>query len=152
MALAGRWNDQRQEALAYLIEENRILRAQLRAAPRPDQRGPASVGEARVPSGPSAVGPALQYGGTSIDARSVSTCSCWASTTPTSSLVIRNGTRGCRRLDPEPTSSGLVARLERTMYQPFIQQFTGNKQPSKCPNLDRDQVPACSMHSDRRWI
>jgi hypothetical protein len=30
MALAGRWNDQRQEALAYLIEENRILRAQLR--------------------------------------------------------------------------------------------------------------------------
>jgi putative transposase len=30
MALAGRWNKQRQEALAYLIEENRILRAQLR--------------------------------------------------------------------------------------------------------------------------
>ena len=30
MALAGWWNDQRQEALAYLIEENRILRAQLR--------------------------------------------------------------------------------------------------------------------------
>jgi hypothetical protein len=29
-ALAGRWNDQWQEALAYLIEENRILRAQLR--------------------------------------------------------------------------------------------------------------------------
>jgi hypothetical protein len=28
--LPGRWNDQRQEALAYLIEENRILRAQLR--------------------------------------------------------------------------------------------------------------------------
>jgi hypothetical protein len=30
MALAGWWNDQRQETLAYLIEENRILRAQLR--------------------------------------------------------------------------------------------------------------------------
>jgi hypothetical protein len=30
MALAGRWNDQRQEAVAYLIDENRILRAQLR--------------------------------------------------------------------------------------------------------------------------
>src|SRR2546425_9455631 len=30
MALAGRWHDQRPEALAYLIEENRILRAQLR--------------------------------------------------------------------------------------------------------------------------
>ena len=29
MALASWWNDQRQEALAYLIEENRILRAQL---------------------------------------------------------------------------------------------------------------------------
>ena len=29
-ALAGWWTDQRQEALAYLIEENRILRAQLR--------------------------------------------------------------------------------------------------------------------------
>jgi hypothetical protein len=28
--MAGRWNDQRQEAVAYLIEENRILRAQLR--------------------------------------------------------------------------------------------------------------------------
>ena len=27
MALAGRWNDQRQEAVAYLIDENRILRA-----------------------------------------------------------------------------------------------------------------------------
>ena len=30
MALAGWWSDQRQEAVAYLIEENRILRAQLR--------------------------------------------------------------------------------------------------------------------------
>jgi len=29
MAVAGWWNDQRQKALAYLIEENRILRAQL---------------------------------------------------------------------------------------------------------------------------
>ena len=27
MALAGRWNDQRQEAVAYLIDENRILQA-----------------------------------------------------------------------------------------------------------------------------
>src|SRR5712692_71723 len=30
MAFAGWWSDQRQEAVAYLIEENRILRAQLR--------------------------------------------------------------------------------------------------------------------------
>ena len=30
MALAGWWSDQRQEAVAYLIEDNRILRAQLR--------------------------------------------------------------------------------------------------------------------------
>jgi transposase InsO family protein len=30
MALAGRWSDQRQAAVAYLLEENRILRAQLR--------------------------------------------------------------------------------------------------------------------------
>jgi putative transposase len=30
MAFAGWWNDQRQETVAYLIEENRILRAQLR--------------------------------------------------------------------------------------------------------------------------
>src|SRR4030095_11867650 len=30
MALAGWWSDQRQEAVAYLIEENRLLRAQLR--------------------------------------------------------------------------------------------------------------------------
>src|SRR3989442_4490429 len=30
MALAGWWRDQQQEAVAYLIEENRILRAQLR--------------------------------------------------------------------------------------------------------------------------
>jgi len=30
MALAGWWSDQRQEAVVYLIEENRILRAQLR--------------------------------------------------------------------------------------------------------------------------
>jgi transposase InsO family protein len=30
MALAGWWNDERQEALEYLLEENRILRAQLR--------------------------------------------------------------------------------------------------------------------------
>jgi hypothetical protein len=30
MALAGWWSDQRQEAVAYLIEENRILHAQLR--------------------------------------------------------------------------------------------------------------------------
>jgi putative transposase len=29
MAFAGWWRDQRQEAVAYLIEENRILRAQL---------------------------------------------------------------------------------------------------------------------------
>ena len=30
MAFAGWWNDQRQETVAYLIEENRILRTQLR--------------------------------------------------------------------------------------------------------------------------
>jgi putative transposase len=30
MALVGWWNDERQEALEYLVEENRILRAQLR--------------------------------------------------------------------------------------------------------------------------
>jgi hypothetical protein len=30
MASAGWWNNQRQETVAYLIEENRILRAQLR--------------------------------------------------------------------------------------------------------------------------
>jgi putative transposase len=30
LAFAGWWSDQRQEAVAYLIEENRILRAQLR--------------------------------------------------------------------------------------------------------------------------
>ena len=30
MALTGWWNDQRQEAVAYLIDENRILRAQRR--------------------------------------------------------------------------------------------------------------------------
>jgi hypothetical protein len=30
MAVAGWWSDQRQAAVAYLIEENRILRAQLR--------------------------------------------------------------------------------------------------------------------------
>src|SRR5438128_7740958 len=30
MAFAGWWSDQRQAAVAYLIEENRILRAQLR--------------------------------------------------------------------------------------------------------------------------
>ena len=30
IALAGWWSDRRQEAVAYLIEENRILRAQLR--------------------------------------------------------------------------------------------------------------------------
>src|SRR2546427_7501121 len=29
MALAGWWSDQRQAAVAYLIEENRVLRAQL---------------------------------------------------------------------------------------------------------------------------
>jgi hypothetical protein len=30
MGLVGWWNDQRQEGMAYLIEENRILRAQVR--------------------------------------------------------------------------------------------------------------------------
>jgi transposase len=30
MAVAGWWADQRQEAVAYLVEENRVLRAQLR--------------------------------------------------------------------------------------------------------------------------
>jgi hypothetical protein len=30
MAFAGWWRDQQQEAVAYLIEENRILRRQLR--------------------------------------------------------------------------------------------------------------------------
>jgi hypothetical protein len=30
MAVAGRWADQRQETVAYLVEENCILRAHLR--------------------------------------------------------------------------------------------------------------------------
>ena len=34
MAVAGWWSDQRQAAMAYLIEENRILRAQLRGRVR----------------------------------------------------------------------------------------------------------------------
>src|SRR5437764_13908026 len=34
MAFAGWWSDQRQAAVAYLVEENRILRAQLRGRRR----------------------------------------------------------------------------------------------------------------------
>jgi hypothetical protein len=30
MVVAGWWSDQQQEAVAYLVEENRILRAHLR--------------------------------------------------------------------------------------------------------------------------
>ena len=52
-ALVG-WLDQRQQdAVAYLIEENRILRGHVRGRIRlTDERTP-SVGRARTPAGPS---------------------------------------------------------------------------------------------------
>jgi len=37
MAFAGWWSDQRQAAVAYLVEENRILRAQLRTTGAADR-------------------------------------------------------------------------------------------------------------------
>ena len=54
MAVAGWWADQRQEAVAYLVEENRVLRAHLRGRVQLTDEETLSVGSPRTSARPSA--------------------------------------------------------------------------------------------------